>query len=95
MKRKNNRVSFDGIHPGLVPYLFIIDEVYRDYLGHEVVITSCTDGKHSATSRHYLGTAVDVRTWTTPVSGTQLGTTKRLGLFNALKKALGEDFLSM
>ncbi len=33
-----------------------------DYPG-EVIITSGSDGKHSPTSRHYKGEAIDIRKW--------------------------------
>lgn len=92
MKRKNSKVSFRGLHPTLIEYLFIIDEACRDYLGHELVVTSCTDGVHSETSSHYRGCAIDIRTWTTPFSGIQLAGVKRQGFFNHLKKVLGEDW---
>ena len=36
-------------------------EAYRER-GYDTVITSATDGKHSATSLHYAGCAVDLRT---------------------------------
>lgn len=92
MKLKSNTVSVDGIHPALLPHLFRLDDWCRDHLGYELIIISCTDGKHSSTSRHYLGTAIDMRTWTTPESGVQIGEPRRTGLFTGLKNFLGRDW---
>ncbi len=82
----------DGLHPMLVPHLFRIDEWCRRHLGYELVITSCTDGQHSNTSRHYLGTAIDVRTWTDPESGQQIEQARRPDLVTKLKRFLGRDW---
>jgi len=92
VRLKSAAVSVNGIHPALVPHLFRLDEWCRDHLGYELVITSCTDGKHSKTSRHYLGTAIDVRTWTTPESGVQISEPRRTGLVAGLKAFLGRDW---
>ncbi len=39
----------------------VANEVFHEY-GRELVITSGTDGKHSRTSLHYRGDAIDLRT---------------------------------
>ena len=49
-----------GIKPELLLALFIADGVYKTF-DVELVVTSITDGKHSRTSRHYLGIAADLR----------------------------------
>ena len=92
MKLKSNHVSVEGLHPALLPHLFRIDGWCRRHLGYELIITSCTDGQHSPTSRHYLGTAIDVRTWTTPESGTQITGDARTELATKLKRFLGADW---
>ncbi len=92
MRLKSTRVSVAGIHPTILPNLFLVDEWCRRNLGYELVITSCTDGKHSRTSRHYLGTAIDIRTWTTPDSGKQINGAARSDLRARLKKHLGPDW---
>lgn len=40
--------------------------VWEDHGAAEHVITSCLDGQHMATSLHYKGLAVDLRTRTLP-----------------------------
>ncbi len=94
MKLKSDTVSVDGLHPALLPYLFRLDAWCREEsnLGYELIITSCTYGQHSRTSRHYLGTAIDIRTWTTPSSGVQLEDSRRMALVTALKNFLGRDW---
>ncbi len=92
MRLKSNRVSVEGLHPAIFAHLFRIDEWCRRHFGYELVITSCTDGKQSKTSRHYLGTAIDVRTWTAPDSGTQIEQTQRTDLVTRLKRFLGRDW---
>jgi len=92
IKRESTSVSVDGLHPALLPHLFRLDHWCRDHLGYELVITSSTDGVHSATSRYYLGTAIDMRTWTTPESGVQMAEPRGTGLVAGLKAFLGRDW---
>ena len=40
--------------------LNIIEDVYINVAGHESIITSTTEGTHSAGSLHYAGQAVDI-----------------------------------
>lgn len=54
-------VRASGIRPEMILGLMAAETVYRE-LGHELVVTSITDGKHSRTSLHYAGQAVDLRT---------------------------------
>jgi len=61
MRLKDNTVKLHGIRPELLFALQVAAEVYKVY-GQELVITSITDGKHSLTSLHYAGCAVDLRT---------------------------------
>ena len=53
-------VRLHGIMPEIVLALVIADKVYTD-LGHDLVVTSVTDGKHMRASIHYIGGAVDLR----------------------------------
>jgi len=54
-------VRLTGLQPQMVLAAMIGDGVYSKY-GVDFVITSGVEGKHSGTSRHYLGYAIDSRT---------------------------------
>lgn len=54
-------INTTRVQPELNLGLFVADGVWRGH-GHELVITSLNDGKHSRTSLHYAGQAVDLRT---------------------------------
>ena len=58
-----------GIKPEMIIATLLIEPVLNDY-GQELVITEGTGGKHSATSRHYSGNALDVRIWKLSEDGT-------------------------
>ncbi len=60
MKIKDG-VTMMGVKPELLIGLMVCDSVYSKY-GEELVVTAVTDGKHSATSLHYNGCALDLRT---------------------------------
>ena len=52
--------SLIGLKLEMRPVLIEADAIWRE-LGQELVITSGTDGEHSAGSLHYYGYAVDLR----------------------------------
>jgi len=52
--------SLNGLQISMRPALIVCDSVLRG-LGKELVITSGTDGEHSAGSLHYYGLAFDIR----------------------------------
>jgi hypothetical protein len=60
MKIKNS-VSALGVKPEIMLAIIVAERAYQSH-GYELVITSLTDGKHSRTSLHYAGCAVDLRT---------------------------------
>ena len=60
MRLKDNSVKTAGMRTELLLAAIVADQVYKDY-GLDFVITSVTDGKHSATSLHYVGAAFDCR----------------------------------
>lgn len=60
MKLKKG-VKVIGIRPGLLVALMVADGIYLKK-GKELVVTSINEGKHSATSFHYSGAGVDLRT---------------------------------
>lgn len=53
-------VSVRGIRPELVLALFISQGVLDELWSNPGRITSCTDGKHSPGSLHYVGLAADI-----------------------------------
>jgi len=53
--------SLQGLQIPMRKPLIIADYIYRKF-GKELVITSGTDGEHSAGSLHYYGYAIDIRT---------------------------------
>lgn len=62
MPRILDGVSLTGLRPELVIAIMEAENVFSA-LGVPLVITSCVDKKHSATSLHYAGAAVDLRIW--------------------------------
>ncbi len=54
-------VKINNIKPEMVTALIVIEAIYLKY-GVELVVTACTDGKHSKGSLHYVGYAIDTRT---------------------------------
>lgn len=54
-------VTLLGVKPELIIGLMVADTVYPAN-GEELTVTSITDGRHSKSSRHYIGMAADLRT---------------------------------
>lgn len=74
-----------GIKPELLLALLVADGVYKTF-DVELVVTSIVDGKHSRTSRHYLGIAADLRT--------RYFTKQQIKLVAMeLRRRLGKDYL--
>ena len=59
--RLKHGVRLLGVKPEMVVALLVADTMYKK-AGSEMWVTSLVDGKHSRTSRHYLGYAGDLRT---------------------------------
>ena len=53
--------SLQGLKISMRKALITADHIYKKF-GKELVVTSGTDGEHSAGSLHYYGFAVDIRT---------------------------------
>lgn len=66
------------------PVLMAGDKVWKDY-GEELVVTSGTDGVHSAGSLHYYGLAVDFRT-------RYFDKDVKVEVYKSLKEALSDDY---
>ena len=61
----HDRVSPHGVQPEIVLALLMADRVFAAF-GQDCLITSLTDGVHSAATRHRQGLAVDLRSKTIP-----------------------------
>ena len=92
MKLKNETVSVAGMHPDVWEPLFKLDRAHREWHGDELTLTSCRDGKHSSTSDHYWGGAVDMRTWAKGDPGTQLSGLARERLFENVQTLMGDNW---
>lgn len=79
-------VQLTALSPQILLGVMAANEEYAKHKT-ELVITSCTDGKHSNNSRHYRGDAVDLRTRNLlepDATGPKI--------VEALKRKLGRDF---
>jgi hypothetical protein len=92
MKRKNSSVNFAGMHPDIWPFVFYLDDKWREWTDYELIITSARDGRHSSTSDHYWGGALDVRSWTTETSGEQITGDKRKEIFEKVQTCMGQNW---
>ena len=54
-----------GLTTGMLLAIIVVEGAYKD-AGHVCTITSLSDGKHSPSSRHYVGCAADFRTMDIP-----------------------------
>lgn len=61
MVRFKDGVSVDGIKKETIALIVILNTYFELRIGKELVITSCTDGKHMKNSKHYSGYAIDIR----------------------------------
>ena len=71
-----------------VPILFalwVIEPILESF-GQKLIITEIAGGKHSSNSKHYLGQAVDIRTWSLAAASN----VHECGI--ALQKALGSEY---
>ena len=67
---------------------FEADDLHKEMLDREVVITETNTSKHRVErSAHYRGDAVDIRIWYTDKAG------KTLEFMNKLRERLGEDYV--
>jgi len=83
-------VSVIGVTKECIMGMAVVDGVISSLHGRELVITSVTDGRHRANSKHYEGNAFDIRTWTE--EGVQMTTGAKNHLRYLLSVALGNDW---
>lgn len=82
--RLKEGVRAAGIRAEVALAAAIANHVYKAH-GYDLVITSLLDGKHSATSLHYAGAAMDLRT-------RHLKPGDADAIVSDLSDALGQDF---
>jgi uncharacterized protein YcbK (DUF882 family) len=82
--RLKEGATLQGVQWQMFDAALKVEDVYGRY-GHELTITSGTDGQHSPKSLHYKGLALDFRTRNVPQ--TQLPKIER-----EIKQALGNDY---
>lgn len=96
MKTKDSSVNLVDLHPKMALVLPFLDRWWHANVGYELVVTSACDGEHGQYSRHYVGCAVDIRTWTTATSGIQINRSERTRLAQSLRNEMrlryGEHF---
>lgn len=74
-----------ALSPSMARALPLIEACMERVTGADLVITSASDGVHSAGSRHYTGEALDIRVYTVDPG-------KRERLVRALRAVLGLNF---
>lgn len=77
-------VSLIGLKIQMRKVLMVADYLWKEQ-GQELVVTSGTDGTHSAGSLHYYGYALDFRT-------RYFGDIQKKTIAAALQKMLGPDY---
>jgi hypothetical protein len=77
-------VKLEGVQWQMFDAAIKVEEVYNN-LGHELTITSASEGHHGPRSLHYKGRALDFRTRTVPLS-------QRQKILKSVKAKLGPDF---
>lgn len=79
-------VTLHGLTPQMTVALLAAYDAYSQY-GTELVITSGNDGRHSVTSKHYAGNAIDLRTRNLPRPQQDA-----VEIADILNTSLGRDF---
>lgn len=77
-------VKVAGIRPEMILAVMVAERVCERY-GVDLVITSALDGKHSETSLHYSGCAVDLR-------NKEMASDAKDEAVRTLKESLGRDY---
>ena len=78
-------VRLHGISPEILVAYIEAQPIFKKY-DYPCIMTSCKDGKHSNTSLHYVGDAIDLRSKHIPAMST-----KRL-IIKEMIEALGDEF---
>ena len=62
MTQRKEGVQFDHMYPQIEKILPFLDEVHQKIAGRDAIIISARDSQHIATSKHYEGKALDLKT---------------------------------
>jgi len=84
MPKLKPAVRLTGIRPEILFAVIAAERAYNR-AGHELVVTSCVDGKHVRGSLHYQGSAIDLRTRDVPADVME-------SIVAEIREALGADF---
>lgn len=74
-----------GVRPETLFAMRVAEGVFEDRKLGLMTVTSCTDGKHSAGSKHYTGGAFDIRTRDIPQDQWQI-------VAGDIRERLGSEF---
>ena len=77
-------VDLRGVRPEIVVAMLLLEPVLLEH-DSDFVVTSCTDGKHMAGSKHYEGLAIDVRSRNLPKE-------RHTACLIAMRETLGPQF---
>jgi len=55
-------VPLSGLQPDMLYCIDTCNDVFKQF-GHDLIVTSTTDGTHMLNSKHYVGYAIDLRIW--------------------------------
>lgn len=94
MRRANKKVRIWNLNPALLRKLWELDDAWLAETGFELTITSGADATHGRGSLHYVGCAVDIRTWRDPAnwrSGQHAGG-QRKELLKHVQQTMGRGF---
>ena len=88
LKTKDASVNIWGLQVEMQPVLKQAGEIWENFIGVDLTVTSGRDGIHSLGSLHYYGYAVDLRTWDS--EGQQIDNDLRHEVVKVLKIVLSE-----
>ena len=81
--KKGTRIA--GVRTELILAILVAEGVYDEY-DTDLVLTSVNDGRHSYTSLHYSGSAIDIRTRELP------GANNIQAVGKAIRQGLSDEY---
>ena len=96
---KDDSISLSNLQPQMLIALMNANDLYAEW-GLPCVVTSGNDARHSKTSLHYAGQAIDIRTRNIPSIFHHLAETRQMdkaveatdNIVKKLKETLGLDY---